>query len=191
MLDWLKKSSEHPPKKEIRDTLFGDDSLADLSEVNSEYEPWRSFKLTHQQLMAGHKAIAVQTLQSILQMPSLESRSYLQAWAALRELGIKPPPEKAKQVLGVVVEVALRGGLDLVAAWPDHGVRYYNYSGAGVVWERASDKLNLAIDDLLSKAQAVVNNIGPWEKPRPPAPPQGQARINILSVRPPFRARPL
>ena len=99
----------------------------------------------------------------------------------MRGLGIAPTSAKAKEVLGVVVEVAVSGGLDVVAAWADHGARFYNYSGTGVVWERAGDALNADIDDLLKKAEILVCKIGPWNKPRPPAPPQGQARINILT----------
>ena len=45
------------------------------------------------------------------------------------------PPEKAQDVLGVVVEVAMEKGLDLVAGYADHHARY-NYSGAAIVWER-------------------------------------------------------
>jgi len=113
-------------------------------------------------------------------MPELESRQYLQAYHCLRGLGVDPPTEKAKDVLGVVVEVGIKNGVDLVAAWADHHARYYNFSGAGVVWERPHDRLDLAIDDLLRVGGVVARVIGPWDKERPPAPPEGMARINVL-----------
>jgi hypothetical protein len=95
-------------------------------------------------------------------------------------LGVNPPPEKAKDVLGVVVEVAMKRGLDLVAGYADHHARYYNYSGAGVVWERPAGTLDAAIDDLLRVGAVVARAIGPWKEARPPAPPEGNARINLL-----------
>jgi hypothetical protein len=114
-------------------------------------------------------------------MPDLESRQYLQAWHFLRELRVFPPTETAKQVLGVVVEVGVDRGLDLVAAYPDHHARYYNFSGAAVVWERPNDSLDKPIDDLLRAATVVVDAIGLWEKEKPSPPPKGQVRINILT----------
>jgi hypothetical protein len=114
-------------------------------------------------------------------MPELESRHYLQAYHFLRELGVNAPAESTKDVLGVVVEIGMQKGLDLVAAYADRHARYYNYSGAGVVWERGSSRLDVPIDDLLGLGRAVVQAIGPWKGVRPPAPQKGQARINLLT----------
>ena len=77
---------------------------------------------------------AAAALQGVLNMPELESRHYLQAYHFLRALGVNAPPEKTKDVLGVVVEVGMQRGLDLIAAYADRHARYFNYSGAGVVW---------------------------------------------------------
>lgn len=49
-----------------------------------------------------------------------------------------------------------------------------------MVWERPNSSLDLAIDKLLADGRTVAEAIGPWEKKRPPAPPKGQARINVL-----------
>ena len=114
-------------------------------------------------------------------MPELESRHYLQAYHFLRALGVNAPPEKTKDVLGVVVEVGMQGGLDLVAAYADCHARYYNYSGAGVVWERPGDMLDGCILELLRVGGSVARKIGPWEGIRPPAPEAGHARINVLA----------
>ena len=94
-------------------------------------------------------------------MPDLDSRMYLEAWQALRSLGVDPPPVRAKDLLGVVVEVGLPGGLDLVAAWPDHCARYWNQGGGGVVWERAEGEVNTKIDELLRAGEKVLKLIGP------------------------------
>jgi hypothetical protein len=69
-------------------------------------------------------------------MPNLEPRHYLQAYSQLRQLGFDTPSERAKDVLGVVVEVGTDDGLDLVAAYADHHARYFNYRSAAVIWKR-------------------------------------------------------
>lgn len=114
-------------------------------------------------------------------MPGLEAKFYLQAWHFLRELGEQAPKEKGKEVLGVVVEVGMPKGLDLVVAYADHRARYYNFSGAGVVWERPNDSLDEAINKLLKVGASVAQRIGLWKDARPPAPTKGSARINLLT----------
>ncbi len=91
------------------------------------------------------------------------------------------PTAIANRVRGVVVEVGLEGGLDLLAAYADHTARYYNFSGAGVVWEHADDSIDAQIDALLACGQTICDRIGPWEGERPGPPPAGQARINLLT----------
>jgi hypothetical protein len=105
----------------------------------------------------------------------------LQAWHFLRHNGQQPPPEVAKQVLGVVIEVGMPNGLDLLAAYPDHFARYYNFSGAGVIWEHPDGSLDSAIDQLLAASKVIVDKIGPWDQPRPIPPPRDQARLNFLT----------
>jgi hypothetical protein len=146
----------------------------------SRGKPWASFAAAKSALDGGNRQACIQTLTEIVNLQNLEPRHYLQAWHFLRELGVPPPPEKAKELYGVVVEVALNGGLDLVAGYVDFSARYFNYSGAGVVWEVRDATVDKAIQNLLNAGRAVVAKIGPWEKPRPPAPPEGEARINML-----------
>jgi hypothetical protein len=114
-------------------------------------------------------------------MPDLESRHYAQAWQFLRVYGVDPPPQIAKALLGVVIEVPMTGGLDVLAAYPEHTARYYNFSGGAVIWEHPDDSLDPLIDELLRAGQDVVNAIGPWDKPRPPAPAAGRIRISFLT----------
>jgi hypothetical protein len=183
VFDFLKKKPAKP-RLEIRDALFGDLPLASFLDISPQAlasEPWASFVRASQCLDSGDTPAAIEVLQQVLQLPRLEPRFYLQAWHFLRDSGVNPPPEKAKELLGVVVEVGMPKGLDLVAAYPDHCARYYNFSGAGVVWEKPSDQLDGAIDDLLEKGAAVLARIGPWDGSRPDAPPNGQVRINLLT----------
>ncbi len=171
-------------RPEIRDTLFGDMSLPQWvsSSTNSmSLEPWASFGRAKESLDSGDTQLATETLRRILEMPGLESRQYLQAWHFLGDLGVTPASEKEKDLLGIVVEVGLGKGPDLVAAYADRRARYYNFSGAGVVWERPNDSLDAAVDDLLRVGLVTMHAIGPWKGCRPSAPPAGHARINLLS----------
>ncbi len=72
-------------------------------------------------------------------------------------------------------------GLDIVAAYPDHSARYYNFSGKSIIWEHPDDSLDDKIDALMAASARVVAQIGPWDKPRPPAPPQDQVRLCFLT----------
>jgi len=185
LLDWLskrnKKPAPPPVKADIRDTLFGDQSLAVWASHAESGEPWLSFSRVKNASDSGDRQSSVEILKQIQQTPDLESRHYLQAWHFLRQQGEQPSQKEGKTVLGIVVEVSLPKGLDLVAAYRDHHARYYNFSGSGVVWERPNDSLDTQIDELLLEGAQLVTAIGPWDKARPPAPAAGQARINILT----------
>ena len=183
MFDWM-KGKPVQGRSEMRDTLFGDLPLPQWvsgSTNSMSLEPWASFGRVKHSLESGDTQSATQTLRRILEMPGLESRQYLQAWHFLRGLGVTPPNEKGKDLLGVVVEVGLEKGLDLVAAYADHRARYYNFSGAGVVWERPNSSSDGAIDDLLRVGFVTMQAIGPWKDSRPSAPSSGHVRINLLS----------
>jgi hypothetical protein len=174
-----------PHRAGSRDALFGDIPLPRLLGMFRpealSVEPWKTFQRASVAMNTGDAQAAIQVLKRILETPQLESRVVLQTWHALRSLGEKPPEAIEKQLLGVVVEVGMPKGLDLLAAYADHRARYYNFSGAGMVWERPNDTLDDAIDDVLKKGSEVVGKIGPWKGVRPPAPSDGQARINMLT----------
>lgn len=174
--------SESTTPLAIRETLFGDMPMTSWpgAGMASELEPWKSFAEARSQLDHSEIEAAKQTLQRILSEPDLESRHYLQAWHFLRGLGEPPSADEAKKLFGVVVEVALDEGLDVVAAYADHTARYFNYSGAAVIWDRPNSSLDSVIDRLLEAGRVIVEKIGPWEQPRPPAPVAGYARINLL-----------
>jgi hypothetical protein len=177
------KSKKKPSHLEIRDVLFGDLPISEWpgETATAEIEPWRSFSKARDYLHAGETHEAVTLFRNVIAMPDLESRHYLQAWHFLREAGEHPGAAVAKRVLGVVVEVALQEGLDIVVAYADGSARYFNHSGAAVIWDAQDNSLQHEIERLLDAGRAVVDQIGPWEEPRPPAPPVGQARISILT----------
>jgi hypothetical protein len=176
------KRKPAPTPRDLRDTLFGDAPMEAWPPKDIDGQPWDLFVRARNAAAAGRTADAIKAWQRIVGMPDLESRHYIQAWQFLREAGVQPSPTQAKELLGVVIEVPREGGLDLLAAYPDRHARYYNYSGAGVVWEHPSDSLDGPIDAVLTAATQILRVIGPWDKPRPAAPRTGNLRINLLSA---------
>src|SRR6059058_3340843 len=129
--------------------------LSDWGMNPSISEPWISFRRAKDEIDSGVGKNAIAVFNSILATPQLESRHYLQAWHFLRDLNVHPAKEREKDLLGVVVEVGMPKGLDLLAAYADHNARYYNFSGAAVIWERPNDLLDAQIDDLLLSAKTI------------------------------------
>lgn len=171
------------PTPQIRDTLFGDLPIPQWPPDGStsiEF-PWNAFIVARSHVAAGRLDAAAERWHEVLKHPGLEARHYLQAWHFLREQGHAPPPNVAQQVLGTLVEVGLPEGLDLLAAYYDHSARYYNHAGGGLVWENPDTSLDSLIDELLDASSDIVEMIGPWEDARPPAPPQGHARLSFLT----------
>lgn len=183
MFNLFKKRKPDPPRAELRDTLFGDLPLSEWPPDSSpaEGEPWDSFVAARRALESNDPHAAVAPLRRVLSTPGLESRHHLQAWHALRAVGERPDEGEAKRLYGVVLEVPMPDGLDLLAAYEDGTARYYNYSGAGVVWERPDASLDPAVSALLEAGRALVAQIGPWEGERPPAPQGGDVRVSLLT----------
>lgn len=175
-----KKESVRPIT--IRDTLFGDMPLTDWpKEDNATAEPWLSFVKARELLNKKDKSSAAAVWQKITEMPGLEPRHYLQAWHFLRQIGVNPPADKAKIIYGVVVEVGMQNGADIVAAYTDYTARYLHHMGGGEFWERPNNTLDPEIKALLEAGQAVANRIGPWDKERPTPPSADNVRLNMLT----------
>jgi hypothetical protein len=167
---------------DLNDLLFGDAPLSSwVREAHPSAAPWASFAHARDALAGGSAPAAVDHLRAIAAMPSLESRHYLQAWHVLRELGVRAPQEIAKRVYGVVVEVSLQDGLDVLAAYADGGARYLNWSGAAVVWDAPSARFQPEIEAVIRAGTAIALRIGPWDGPRRGPPPTDHIRLNMLT----------
>ena len=110
-----------------------------------------------------------------------ESRVRLQAWSLARRVGIEPPPDDARRVRGVVVDVGFDAGTDTLAGYDDGTARYLNQGGGGIVWETVDESIGVSIQGLIQAGQAVAERSGPLDGPRPPAPPSGGASIWLLT----------
>ena len=84
-------------------------------------------------------------------------------------------------IQGVVTEYHMDKGLDIVAAYADHTARYWNYSGAGIVWETQDPEIDKLIDDLLKVGQEIMKRIGAEPRENLPIPTQGKIRIFLMA----------
>lgn len=84
------------------------------------------------------------------------------------------------ELLGVVVEVGLEEGLDVVAAYGDGTARYLNHSERAIIWESPNETSNALIENLWRQSITVVQQIGPWDKERLAPPGAGMVRLNFL-----------
>jgi hypothetical protein len=106
-----------------------------------------------------------------------ESRLRILAFNALDQQTKVTHP---RELLGVIIEVGLDGGVDTLAAYQDLRARYINYSGKMIIWETREPTVDEKIRNLFAAAERVVEKIGPWTEPRLPPPANGLMRMTFL-----------
>lgn len=165
----------------IRDTLFGNMSFHIwLSQCNKNTnDSWVPF-ITEKETQ-NRKEICIGELQKILDTPGLESRSYLQAWHFLRDFGIYPSTNIAKQLHGIIFEVNMKKGFDFLAIYGDESIRYYNFNGKSTILNHSEHSFNHLITSLLCFGRIVVEKIGLWNETSIPLPKEGRSRITMLT----------
>jgi hypothetical protein len=106
-----------------------------------------------------------------------ESRLRMLAYNRLRAGG---RTVSQKELLGVIVEVPLKQGLDTLAAYPDGRVRYLNQADKAAIIEDGAPEIAALARALVAASQNLVNQIGPWEKKRLAPPTPGNIRLTFL-----------
>ncbi|MGH8517940.1 MAG: hypothetical protein ACREUE_10820 [Panacagrimonas sp.] len=119
----------------------------------------------------------IQALQKIAGDEARESRLRALVFKRLREEGAAVPP---KILLGVIVEVPFKDGLDTLAAYADGRVRYLNRSGKVGIFEAGPDEVLALARDLVDESKGLVAKLGPWDKPRLPPPKPGKVRMSFV-----------
>ena len=119
----------------------------------------------------------VEQLKALTKDMTLESRVRILAYNLLNAAKITTEP---KELLGVIVEVALPEGLDVLAAYNDGTARYINHSEKLIVWDTQTENSKGLVKDLFEKSINVVNKIGRWDHGRKPFPTNGAARLTFL-----------
>jgi hypothetical protein len=171
------------PASSLYNLLFGDSPLDGWRSndplKDSEY-PWSTFAEARSAVANRNPQAAIAALKKLADDVGMESRHRLQAWHHLRTLGHNPG-DNSKTVFGVIVEIGLDRGVDIVAAYADHHARYINQGGAIIVWERPDGSIDKDIDTLMEVGEAVCNMIGPWKDSRMGPPARNIARVNFLT----------
>lgn len=116
-------------------------------------------------------------LEAIAIDQKLETRHQLLAYHLLKAKGT---PAKQRVLGGVIIEVAMENGLDVLAAFNDGTARYINYTGKLLIWETQTQESNQLITQLFNDSINVVNRIGPWDGDRRQAPVNGAVRLSFL-----------
>ncbi|WP_428663012.1 hypothetical protein [Runella sp.] len=124
------------------------------------------------------ETVSVKDLQKIIEDEGSDPRVKILAYNKQIALGHSPTK---KELLGVIIEVALDEGLDVLASFNNGTARYINHTERIIVWETTHDEAaNKITNDLFTCSQHIVNQIGPWDKPRRPNPAKGNVRISFL-----------
>jgi len=121
---------------------------------------------------------SVTDLQKIIDDGSTDPRVRVLAYNKQRSVGHQP---NKKELLAVIVEIGMDRGLDVLASFKDGTARYINQTGKVLIWESTTDEnANELIRTLFSNGESIIAQIGPWDKPRKPAPTRNNARLSFL-----------
>jgi hypothetical protein len=118
----------------------------------------------------------VAALRSLASDAAQEGHIRYLAFSRLRAIGQTVMP---KILLGVIVEVALDGGLDTLAAFQEGDVRYINHSGKLVVIDGVAS-LTPRVRKLFATTQPLVDQLGPADEARRAPPKTGEVRLTFL-----------
>jgi hypothetical protein len=144
--------------------------------------PWDAFERARRRAEAGESPAAADIWHEIALSDGLESRQTLQAWKFLSDAGYGPAPDRAKTVLGAIMEMPVEDGHDLLAAYADGSARYLNYSGkVALVEDRSLLEIQAAIHRWIEVGEVFVQAMGAWDHPELPPLLPGQMRIMVLT----------
>lgn len=111
-----------------------------------------------------------------------ECRIQIIAWNKLNEMSIFPKESIAKKVLGFIIEVGMKKGVDYLAVYLDNRARYYNFADGKIIYENANNEIiDKEIQKLFLLSSSVVEKIKFGGKARQNPPDFGFARINFLT----------
>ncbi|MES2261900.1 MAG: hypothetical protein V4724_25550 [Pseudomonadota bacterium] len=107
-----------------------------------------------------------------------ESRVRILACNWLRDNG---HPVPARELMGVIVEVPLDDGLDVLAAYADGTVRYINQTGKFAVFESSPPDIVMRAQALVEISRPALRHSAAAQERRPPPPAIGNIRLTYLA----------
>jgi hypothetical protein len=108
-----------------------------------------------------------------------ETRVAARGWTALRELGEAPPPQRADEVLGVVVETGYDEGVAIIAGYTDGRARFFGSRGPGYIGDEQPEPVQKAARALTQAAAPVVRKLNPGARQGYPA--RDKVRVTVLT----------
>lgn len=132
------------------------------------------------------RSAAGAVLHKLLASPDLDSRSELHLWKLLRDRGEAPPPERAKRVLGVVVELGVGTSVLTVAAFADGTPRLFGSAGAGLIGDNWKDTEREKAQEVVRLAEGSVASLQASEDRELPKP--GRTCLTVLTPGGSYRA---
>ena len=137
--------------------LFCDQTLDDLlTSLDKEAAPdgaWTLLSKAAEHVRQGEVGRAVEVLLEVARNPKMETRILLWSWAALRCLGAYPKSYEADDIKGVVIQVPMESGVDVLAAYVDGTARYVNHSGKAIVSEITDASITAIIRKLFESCK--------------------------------------
>jgi hypothetical protein len=106
--------------------------------------------------------------------------SRLRALAAQRLLQSGQASSTAFISFGVLLEVPLPDGLEVLAAYTDGAVRYLDRDGRATVYDHGPPDVRELAAEAVDHAQARALRLPPWNGSRLPPPRVGDVRVSVL-----------
>ena len=154
----------------IYNLLFCDDPDAYRPLEGKTPAPWQTLLFSERVDAGAVRALAEDT--------ATESRVRALAYNLLRA---NSQPILKQELLGVIVEVGLEGGLDTIGVYADGiSVRYINHSGKLAIFEDGGPAIAPVVARIIAASRARVANFLPREENRKPPPAKGHGRVTFL-----------
>ncbi len=118
------------------------------------------------------------SLRAIVDADGADSR--VRALAAQRLLQLHHRSNGPHCSFGVLLEVPLSEGLEVLAAYADGAVRYLDGKGRATVYDRGPSQVRTLAACAVRQAQARATRLPLWGRPRLPPPVSGDVRISVL-----------
>ena len=83
---------------------------------------------------------------------------------------------------GVILEVGLDTGVDVLVAFADGRARFLNSNGDISMWEGGAGATSARVVTLLGLAEPLARNTAAQSTGRLPSPPEGEIRISVFSA---------
>ena len=114
---------------------------------------WMLLTKAAEHIQHGDVARGAELLLELAGNPTMETRVLLWSWAALRCLGFHPKSYEADDIQGVVMQVPLENGIDVLAAYIDGTARYVNQGGKAIIWEITDAAITAIIRKVLESCK--------------------------------------